>query len=144
MGAVSVGIVAPFMLWIISRGKTVDAFFAQACIGILLSLFSGPIFAWLPEKFPPSVRLTSAALGWNAGICVSAGFSPAVATSLVHRFGKVAPASIYPFFAVIALIGMFISTKVHNEEDESRIIAGTKATLTLDSEFTDEASTRLL
>jgi len=143
VGAVSVGIVAPFMLWIISRGKTVDAFFAQACIGILLSLFSGPIFAWLPEKFPPSVRLTSAALGWNAGICVSAGFSPAVATSLVHRFGTVAPASIYPFFSLLALIGMFISTKVHNEEDESRI-GGTKATLTLDSDFTDEASTLLL
>ena len=29
VGAVSVGIVAPFMLWIISQGKTVDAFFAQ-------------------------------------------------------------------------------------------------------------------
>ena len=143
VGAVSVGIVAPFMLWIISRGKTVDAFFAQSFIGLLLSLFSGPIFAWLPEKFPPSVRLTSAALGWNLGICVSAGFSPAVATSLVHRFGKVAPASIYPFFAILAMIGMFISTKVHNEEDESRI-GETKATLTLDSDFTDEASTLLL
>ena len=40
-GAVSVGLVAPFMLWIISWGKTVDAFFAQVTIGILLSFFSG-------------------------------------------------------------------------------------------------------
>ena len=59
----------------------------------LYQLFS-PIFAWLPEKFSPKVRLTSAALGWNFGICVSAGFSPAIATALVHGVGAVAPAVI--------------------------------------------------
>ena len=142
VGAVSVGIFAPVMLYIISLGKSVDAFFAQFCIGVLLAFFSGPIFAWLPEKFPPKVRLTSAALGWNIGICLSAGFSPAVATALVHKFGAVAPSVIYPFFAVVALIGMYVSTKVHKEEGSSSTVGDTK--VTIESDFTDEASTHLL
>ncbi len=94
VGAVGVGIVAPFMVWIISWGQTWSAFLAQWTIGVLLSIFTGPMWAWLPEKFPPKVRLTSAALGYNLGMCISAGFSPAVATALVHGYGPVAPAII--------------------------------------------------
>lgn len=91
-GAVGVGIVAPFMVWIISWGVTWKAFLAQWTIGVLLSIFTGPMWAWLPEKFPPHVRLTSAALGYNLGMCISAGFSPAIATALVNGYGPVAPA----------------------------------------------------
>ena len=92
LGAVGVGSVAPFMVWIISWGVTWKAFLAQWAIGVLLSIFTGPMWAWLPEKFSPRVRLTSAALGYNLGMCISAGFSPAVATALVHGYGPVAPA----------------------------------------------------
>lgn len=92
VGAVSVGIVAPFMIWIISWGVTWKAFLAQWTIGVLLSIFTGPMWAWLPEKYNPKVRLTSAALGYNLGMCISAGFSPAVATALVHGYGPLAPA----------------------------------------------------
>lgn len=91
-GAIGVGIVAPFMVWIISWGVTWKAFLAQWTIGVLLSIFTGPMWAWLPEKFPPNVRLTSAALGYNLGMCISAGFSPAIATALVNGYGPVAPA----------------------------------------------------
>jgi len=111
-GAVSVGMLAPVLLWIISWGRTLDAFFAQWAIGALLSLFTGPQFAWMAEQFPPKVRLTSAALGYNLGICLSAGFSPAIATALVRDYGPVAPSAIYPFFSILALIGMFMATKI--------------------------------
>lgn len=91
VGAVLVGAAAPVMVWIISWGNTLDAFFAQWAIGILLSLYAGPLSAWLIEQFPPKIRLTSASLGYNFGICLSAGFSPAIATQLVHTYGPVAP-----------------------------------------------------
>jgi len=125
-GAVSVGAVAPVMVWIISRGRTWDAFAGQWTIGVLLSLFTGPFFAWLIEQFPPKIRLTSAAMGYNLGICISAGFSPAIATAITHTYGVVAPGAIYPFFAVLALIGMFISTKVRKEEEYSGITQAEK------------------
>eukprot|EP00581_Thalassiosira_minuscula_P011572 CAMPEP_0183714754 /NCGR_PEP_ID=MMETSP0737-20130205/9210_1 /TAXON_ID=385413 /ORGANISM="Thalassiosira miniscula, Strain CCMP1093" /LENGTH=483 /DNA_ID=CAMNT_0025943755 /DNA_START=175 /DNA_END=1626 /DNA_ORIENTATION=+ len=123
VGAVSVAIFAPIFLWIISWGKPVDAFFAQWALGVLLSLFTGPLFAWMTEQFPPKVRLTSAALGYNLGICLSSGFTPAIATALVRDFGPVAPGAIYPFFAILALIGMYLSTKIDRRGDKEQTIA---------------------
>ena len=115
VGAVSLGVVGPFMLWVISAGEAVTAFFAQWAIGVLLSLFGGPMNAWLVEKFPPDVRLTSAALGYDLAHCTASAFSPLIATVLVENVGPVAPAAIYPFFAAIAIIGMLISTRIHRE-----------------------------
>lgn len=47
-----------------------------------------------------------------------------------------------PFFAVIALIGMWMSTKVHREDGST---TREKLSLTaVESDFTDEASTHLL
>jgi MHS family proline/betaine transporter-like MFS transporter len=89
VGAVLVGVIAPVMLWIISWGVPWKACLAQWSIGVLLSLFTGPLWAWLPENFSPKVRLTSAAIGYNMGMCVSAGFSPALATALVNGYGPV-------------------------------------------------------
>eukprot|EP00985_Skeletonema_marinoi_P022964 scaffold14929_cov154-Skeletonema_marinoi.AAC.6 len=90
-GAISLGIVGPFMLWVISAGQAVSAFFAQWTIGVLLSLFGGPMNAWLVEKFPPDVRLTSAALGYDLAHCTASAFSPLIATILVENVGPVAP-----------------------------------------------------
>jgi MHS family proline/betaine transporter-like MFS transporter len=88
-GAICVGSIGPVMVWIISWGVPWKACLAQWAIGVLLSLFTGPLWAWLPENFSPKVRLTSAAIGYNLGMCISAGFSPALATALVHGYGPV-------------------------------------------------------
>lgn len=113
-GAISVGAVAPVMVWIISWGKTADALFAQMAICFLLSFYCGPFGTWLVERFPPRIRLTSVSLGFNLGICISSGFTPALATALV-RTSEVAPGFIYTAFAVLGLIGMLISTKIHQD-----------------------------
>ena len=130
IGAIGLGVVGPFMLWIISAGEAVTAFFAQWAIGVFLSVFGGPMNAWLVEKFPPKVRLTSAALGYDLAHCTASAFSPLVATVLVDKYGPDAPAAIYPFFAVIAIIGMLISTKIHQDggiekDDEEEDLAAT-------------------
>jgi len=65
-GAIGLAIGGPLLLFVISKSadKPVNAFFAQFGIGLLLCLYGGPISAWLVEKFPPKVRLTSASLGY--------------------------------------------------------------------------------
>lgn len=108
VGTVATGIIAPFMLWIISMGESIPAFFAQLTIGIVSSLLAGPMSAWLGETFPPHVRLTAGALGYNIAICTSSGFSPLLATALANRFGPVAPCAIYPLFASLTFIGLMI------------------------------------
>lgn len=90
-GALSVGILAPLCVRIISRGQTFEACLAQLTIAFLISFFCGPWFAWFVERFPPQVRLTSVALGYNGGMVVAAGFSPALATALVSWYGPCAP-----------------------------------------------------
>ena len=97
------------------------------CSHTFFPLTSHLTLAWLVEKFPPNIRLTSAALGYDLAHCTASAFSPLVATLLVQEVSTTAPGYIYPFFAVLAVIGMFMSTKIHQSggvEDESNVQMG--------------------
>ena len=142
-GAITVGIIGPIMVWIISWGNTVQALFAQIAICFFLSFYAGPFCTWLVERFPPKIRLTSAALGFNIGICISSGFSPAIATSLV-RTSEWAPGLIYPIFAVLGLVGMVISTKVHQDGTVDDCESQSKETVPGSAFLGDDLSTHLL
>lgn len=76
--------------------------------------------------------MTSAALGYDLAHCTASAFSPLVATVMVQEVSATAPGYIYPFFAVLAVIGMFMSTKIHKSggvDDESHAEIGSfKAT----------------
>lgn len=115
LGVVGLAISGPIAVRIIASGNAVEAFFAQWTLGLFLSLFGGPMNAWLVEKFPPKVRLTSAALGYDLAHCTASAFSPLIATLMVQKYGYESPGAIYPFFAVLAIAGMFLSTKVHRD-----------------------------
>ena len=114
-GALLLGALGPILLIVISYGEPVKAFFAQWTIGILLSLYGGPISAWLVERFPPKVRLTSASLGYDIAHCTASAFTPLIATLLAQNVSLMAPGVIYPFFAILGVIGMFTSTKIHQD-----------------------------
>mmetsp|Transcript_28562 Transcript_28562/g.60273 ORF Transcript_28562/g.60273 Transcript_28562/m.60273 type:complete len:510 (+) Transcript_28562:120-1649(+) len=115
IGVVGLAILGPIMIKVIASGQAVQAFFAQWSLGVALSMFGGPMNAWLVEKFPPKVRLTSAALGYDLAHCTASAFSPLVATLLVRDYGTNAPGMMYSFFAVLAVVGMFMSTKIHRD-----------------------------
>jgi hypothetical protein len=104
------------MIWLISKsgGKVAGPLFAQICLTFFLSFYCGPFCAWLVERFPVNIRLTSVSLGFNIGICISSGFSPALATWLV-TFSTFAPGLIFTVFAVLGLVGMCISNKVYTD-----------------------------
>ena len=114
------------MIWLISEsgGKVAKALFAQLCLTFFFSFYAGPFSAWLVERFPVNIRLTSVSLGFNIGICIYSGFSPALATWLVNGFSSFSPGFIFTAFTLLGLLGMFVSTKVHtdggiDEDDES-------------------------
>ncbi len=50
--------------------------------------------------FPPKVRLTSAAVGYDLAQSTASAFTPLIATVLLQNYGSKAPGLIYPFFAV--------------------------------------------
>mmetsp|Transcript_21327 Transcript_21327/g.30542 ORF Transcript_21327/g.30542 Transcript_21327/m.30542 type:complete len:467 (-) Transcript_21327:2243-3643(-) len=115
VGAVGVGVLGPFCLSVITQGQPVRAFFAQFLVGIMLAFYGGPISAWLVERFPVKVRATSLSLGYDIAHCTASAFSPLLATYLVQRVSPVAPGVIYPLFAVLGLVGIFMSTKIHQD-----------------------------
>ncbi len=115
IGAVGVGVLGPFCLFVITQGQPVQAFFAQWFVGIMLAFYGGPISAWLVERFPVKVRATSLSLGYDIAHCTASAFSPLLATYLVQRVSPVAPGAIYSLFAVMGLVGIFMSTKIHQD-----------------------------
>ena len=62
-----------------------------------------------------AVRATSLSLGYDIAHCTASAFSPLVATYLVQRVSPVAPGAIYSLFAVLGLVGMCMSTKIHQD-----------------------------
>jgi len=115
IGIVGLAILGPIAIKVISNGVAIEAFLAQWTLGIFLSFFGGPMNAWLVEKFPPKVRLTSAALGYDLAHCSASAFSPLAATLLVQNYGHNSPGIMYPFFAVLAVGGMYMSTKIYRD-----------------------------
>lgn len=113
IGALIYGLGCPFLLIVIGKGNAILAFFAQSVMGVGISLWGGPMMAWLAESFPPAVRLTSAALGYNLGVGVFAGVSPAMATFLVDRWGYQAPGWWMTFLALLSLFGLWVVAPRH-------------------------------
>lgn len=121
VGALGLGGLGPVLIYVISRGNALSACLCQIGIGWFLSLFGGPLGAWLGERFPPKVRLTSVSLGYDIAHSTASGFSPMIATILAQRVNPTAPGIIYTFFAFVALVGLMMSTKIHHEETEDSI-----------------------
>ena len=141
-GIILTGMMGPLLVWVISFGKTVGALLAQSALGMCISLYSGPLFAYLPEKFPPKVRLTSFSVGYNIGICISAGFSPTIATALVHNYGDIAPGYMYTVFAVLSLIGMYIATKIPDTRGDDDYTMDITKNVDLESESDEKEEGR--
>jgi len=118
IGGTSLAILAPIMVYVISQGSAVAAFFAQNALGIAVSLWGAPMCAWLVESFPPEIRLTSVAVGYNLANAIAGGTSPALATLLVDRYGKTSPGYMISFIAVFSVTGLFIGQGTTNYNND--------------------------
>jgi len=105
-GAILSAITGPIFLLIIGATKNpFISFLCQTAIGITISMFAGPMCAWIVEIFPRRIRLTSASLGYDFAHATSGGFSPLMATLLFSQ-GKFAPGLLYPIFSILSLTGI--------------------------------------
>mmetsp|Transcript_3442 Transcript_3442/g.4579 ORF Transcript_3442/g.4579 Transcript_3442/m.4579 type:complete len:540 (-) Transcript_3442:422-2041(-) len=109
IGGSSAAILSPIIVIVVSNGDPVAAFFAQTALGISLSLWGAPMCAWLVESFPPEIRLTSVAVGYNIAQAIVGGTSPAIATYLVDVYGLHSPGYIITVLAIFSLLGLYIA-----------------------------------
>jgi len=107
-GAILSAVLGPIVFLIIgATSNPFISFLCQTTIGITISMFAGPMCAWIVEIFPRRIRLTSAALGYDIAHATSGGFSPLMATLLFNQ-GKFAPALLYPIFAILSMTGVVL------------------------------------
>lgn len=121
IGGIGLTIFGPFGLFIVSRGKVVGAIGSQIAMGILLSLWGGPLTAWLCESFPAQHRLTSVSIGYDIAHALAGGLSPFIATVLVNNVSVSAPSLQYLLLGIVSLVGLFCAPSlVHGKEDVER------------------------
>mmetsp|Transcript_1636 Transcript_1636/g.3200 ORF Transcript_1636/g.3200 Transcript_1636/m.3200 type:complete len:197 (+) Transcript_1636:101-691(+) len=106
IGGVAVGVLSPFLVWLIGQGSVLYALVAQMTMGVTLSLWGSPMLAWLVESFDPEARLTSVAMGYNVAQAVAGGSAPAVATLLVDRVGVYSPGWMVSLLSAISIVGL--------------------------------------
>jgi MHS family proline/betaine transporter-like MFS transporter len=108
IGGLTFGLLSPVLVMLIGEGNPYLAFVLQSLLGVCLSFWGAPMMAWLVESFEPSARLTSAAVGYNIGMGIAGGLSPAMATYVVDRWGYKAPGFLLTVLAAISLAGLWI------------------------------------
>jgi hypothetical protein len=64
------------------------------------------------ESFPPSMRLTSVAVGYNFAQAVIGGSSPALATYLVDTYGLHAPGFMVSVIAILSVTGLCMGSNI--------------------------------
>merc|ERR1712232_87462 len=108
-GAIGIIWLGPLTLYVINTTEPLSIFITQSSLGISLACWGAPMCAWLVEQFPPEVRLTAVAIGYNIAQGVMGGLGPAVATIMVSKVGMISPGIIYVVVALIALLGLYIA-----------------------------------
>ena len=58
---------------------------------------------------------------------MSAGFAPAIATALYQNHGPWAAGAIYPFFAVLSMIGVYIASFIPREDENDDKVRASSA-----------------
>jgi len=114
--AISTALLGPLMMYILLLHNMYYALFAQILLGASVNLYTAPMAAWLTTSFPPDIRLTAISIGYNIALSTAGGFSPAVATIMVDRFGTTSPGFLFSVAASISLLGICISPKSDIEE----------------------------
>lgn len=87
-----------------SRGTVTALFAVVAWFALLKSVYFGALPALMAELFPVATRATGMSVGYNIGVTVFGGFTPAVIVWLISATGdKTAPGYYLMFTAVLSL-----------------------------------------
>jgi MHS family proline/betaine transporter-like MFS transporter len=91
-------------LWATDHPGTVSLFALIAWLALLKSIYFGALPALMAEIFPTATRATGMSIGYNIGVAVFGGFTPAIVTWLLSATGdKGAPSYWLIFTAMISL-----------------------------------------
>merc|ERR1719400_2389620 len=108
VGALGIIFFGPLTIYMATIAEPFTILIIHCCLGTFISFWGAPMCSWLVEQFPPEVRLTACALGYNIALSIVGGFCPLVATVMISNFSITSPGILYVIVSIIALIGLYI------------------------------------
>jgi MHS family proline/betaine transporter-like MFS transporter len=113
------------LFWLLHQHSLLYAQLGQLGLMVTVGLFCGVQPTIMVEAAPARVRCTAVALGYNICLGIIGGFTPLVATWLVHRTGN----EIVPAFLVMAAAAVtFISVLTFRETYRAPFSVGSGST----------------
>ena len=105
--------VYPVMSWLVASPSFGKLVATEIWTSTLFGLYNGAMIPRLAEIVPARLRTTAFALAYSLANAVFGGFTPAIATYLIHTTGnRAAPAVWLTFAAAISLIGVLWSNRM--------------------------------
>lgn len=106
----------PGFVWATSSGSAFALYVLIAWLALLKSIYFGALPALMAEIFPAATRATGMAIGYNVGVTVFGGFTPALVTWLLGATGdKSAPGYYLILTATISLAALAWVSRVPME-----------------------------
>ena len=108
------------MQWLVAGPSFGKLLITELWISMMFGLYNGAMIPRLTEIVEPKVRTAAFALAFSLATAIFGGFTPAVATYLIHATGnKAAPAFWLMLAAAISLVGAVLSRNMGIRTDAS-------------------------
>lgn len=108
---------------LLAQGNTpITGMIGGAFMAILIAAGAAPLFAYMAEMFPTTVRASSISIGYNASVMLFGGTAPFIATYLIQSTGSQVAPSFYLVAAAAcaALTLLFAGTNDKSHRIELR------------------------
>jgi MHS family proline/betaine transporter-like MFS transporter len=106
----------PVFLIIVNGGSAPVNMAGSAFLAILIAAGAAPLFSYMAEMFPTTVRSSSISIGYNASVMLFGGTAPFIATYLISVTGNPVSPS---FYLVAAAAGATLTLLLARTDDDS-------------------------
>ncbi len=99
----------PAFSYVVSHVSVGALFMLVGWLALLKAIYFGALPALMSELFPVSTRATGMSIGYNIGVTIFGGFTPAIIIWLLSATGSKAAPSFYLIFTAVISLGALAS-----------------------------------
>ena len=100
--------VYPALLWLVAQPSLARLLLVELWFAFLYAAYTGAVGVYVIEMMPPEIRTVGFALAHSLAGAIFGGFTPAIATYLIHATGNAAAPGLWLSLAALAALGCAI------------------------------------
>ncbi len=102
----------PALTWLVDAPSFSRLLAVELWLSLVYSSYNGALVVYLTEIMPPAVRTAGFSMAYSLATALFGGFTPAIATYLIHETGnKAMPGAWLSLAAVLSLIAVLVMTR---------------------------------